>query len=422
MKTSILLDHEPVADGGYFVRALLRIEGDPPKAENRTPLNLSLVLDRSGSMQGEPLQAAIEAATMLVRRLRMEDIVSVVAYHNEVQVIARPATGEHQEELVRQIEGITVGGSTNLSGGWLRGHDLVAQNRREGGVNRVLLLTDGHANMGITDPEQLIGLTRAAAQVGISTTTIGFGQGYDEDLLRGMADGGRGATYYIERTDQALGVFEEELEGLLSLAAQNIRVSIRPGRDADFVRVVHQYPNHSEANVLTIDVGDLYAREPRRVLMEFLLRPESSEAEEAEVAEVTLAAHVLTRGGGVELHTITLPITLSPEKGGRVDATVRKEIMLLEVAQAREAALEAQQRGDFRAGSALLSQAIVHLETVASGDAALTEELQDLRAMESTFRTDEVNEGDVKYMKQRIYDSHRSRDSAKERIRRTVEE
>ena len=276
--------------------------------------------------------------------------------------------------------------------------------------------------MGITDPEQLIGLTRAAAQVGISTTTIGFGQGYDEDLLRGMADGGRGATYYIERTDQALGVFEEELEGLLSLAAQNIRVSIRPGRDADFVRVVHQYPNHSEADVLTIDVGDLYAREPRRVLMEFLLRPEASEAEEAEVAEVTLAAHVLTRGGGVELHTITLPITLSPEKGGRVDATVRKEIMLLEVAQAREAALEAQQRGDFRAGSALLSQAIVHLEAVAPGDAALTEELQDLRAMESTFRADEVSEGDVKYMKQRIYESHRSRDSAKERIRRTGEE
>lgn len=422
MKTSILIDHEPVADGGFFVRALLRIEGDPPKGEDRVPLNLSLVLDRSGSMEGEPLRAAISAAAMLVRRLHMDDVVSVVAYDDEVEVVAKPATGDEQEELAQQIEGITVGGMTNLSGGWLRGHDLVAENRREGGVNRILLLTDGHANRGITAPEQLVGLTRTAAEVGISTTTIGFGPGYDEDLLQAMADAGRGGTYYIEHADQASGVFEEELEGLLSLAAQNIRIGIRPGKDADFVRVVHQYPSHADGDELTIEVGDLYAREPRRVLMEFLLRPESSDAKEAAVAHITLTAHVLTEGGGVQLHTIDLPITLTPEEGGKADPTVRKEVLLLEAAEAREVALEAQRRGDYRGGSAKLREAIVHLEAGPSGDAELTEELEDLLALDTRFRQEQVAEGDIKYMKQRMYDTHRSRSSSKGRIGRTGRE
>ncbi len=422
MKTSILLDHEAVADGGFFDRALLRIDGDAPRAENRVPEKLCLVLDRSGSMSGEPLRAAIAAATMLVRRLHVDDDVSVVAFGSDVVVVAPPATGDQQEELVRQIEGITVEGMTNLSGGWLRGHDLIAENLSDGGVNRILLLTDGHANEGITAPEQLIGLTRSAAESGISTTTIGFGSGYDEDLLKAMADAGRGSTYYIEKTDQASGVFAEELEGLLSIAAQNIRVGVRPGKDADFVRVVHEYPSHSENDVLTVEVGDLYAREPRRLLMEFLLRPESPDAKEAEVAEITIAAHVLTEGGGVELHTIDMPITLTPEEGGRADPTVRREVLLLAAAQAREDAIEAQRRGDYSSGTASLRAAITRLREAAPGDAVLTEELNDMQAISERFAQEQVAESDIKYMKQRSYDTSRSRDSSKGRISRTGEE
>lgn len=426
MKTSVLLDHEPVADGGWFVRALLRIEGDAPLAEDRVPLNLSLVLDRSGSMQGEPLRAAIEAATTLVRRLHMDDIVSVVAYDDEVQVVAMPSTGETDDQLAAEIASIRVGGSTNLSGGWLRGRELVARNLREGGVNRVILLTDGQANRGITDPAQLTGLTRTAAGAGITTTTIGFGPHYDEDLLQAMADGGQGASYYIERTDQASGVFEEELEGLLSLAAQNIQVAVRPGRDAEYANVVHQYPSRSEGDVLTVDVGDLYAREPRRVLFEFLIGAGAeggAEGEtEAQVSELTVTAQVLTAGGGVEQHTIAMPITVSPETGGRVDPTVRKEVLLLEAAVAREQALEAERRGDYRGGSALLRASIVRLEGLAGDDPVLSEELDDLRVMEEVFQTGAVDAHDIKYMKQRMYESYRGRDAAKERIRRTGRE
>jgi Ca-activated chloride channel family protein len=96
MKTTVLLDHEPVADGGYYVRALLRIEGDPPEDEHRVPLNLSLVVDRSGSMADPPLAAAVDAARTLVRRLRVEDTVIAVASDGTVRVVAPPATGERR--------------------------------------------------------------------------------------------------------------------------------------------------------------------------------------------------------------------------------------------------------------------------------------------------------------------------------------
>jgi Ca-activated chloride channel family protein len=237
-----------------------------------------------------------------------------------------------------------------------------------------------------------------------------------------MSDAGQGGAYYIEKTDQASDIFEEELEGLLSLAAQNIRVTVTPGADAEFVRVLHNYPNHAEDDVLTVEVGDLYAREPRRVLMEFLVGPEATGADVAEVAELTVTAHVLTDEGGVELHTIALPITVSPEEGGKVDPVVRKEILLIEAAEAREKALEAQRRGDYRGGSAMLRESMRSLREMAEHDPQVAEELRDLASTAELYDSEQLSVSDIKYMKQRSYSTHRSRDSERERYRRTKEE
>jgi Ca-activated chloride channel homolog len=242
MKTSILLDHEPVA-GGRVVRALIRVEADEPPRRDRLPLNLSLVLDRSGSMHGGKLEAARSAAAQLVRRLAPEDMVSVVAYDDEVRTIAMPATGTAQVDLPRRIEDIETGGSTNLSGGWLRGHELVRENLLERGVNRVILLTDGQANAGLTDPQQLTGLAAQGRQTGVTTTTVGFGADYDEKLLRAMADAGGGNTYYIEERDQATAIFADELQGLLSLGAQNVAIRVEPAAAAQLAAVHHDYPS-----------------------------------------------------------------------------------------------------------------------------------------------------------------------------------
>lgn len=424
MKTSVLLDHEPVADGGWMVHALLRLEGEAPENRDRVPLNLSLVLDRSGSMGGEKLEAARRAAAMLARRLSPQDTISVVAFDDAVNVVADPATGAAQEQLPGLIESIECGGMTNLSGGWLRGRDLVADNLRDGGVNRVILLTDGQANQGITDPKKLTGLCRQGVKKGVSTTTIGFGEDYSEDLLKAMADAGGGGTYYIEKVDQASGVFEEELEGLLSIAAQNVRVTVRPGAHADAVNVLHQYPSNAQGDVLTLEVGDLYAREPRRILIAILLPPGSATpGTVADVARLTVTAHVITAEGGVELQEITIPVTLSPEEGGKAEPEIRKEILLVEAARRRQEALEARDRGDYAAGGRSLREmhATLAASPLADYDPAVREELEDLQAMAMSFDEQQLSAADIKYMKQRAYSAHRSRREQIERYRRGKE-
>src|SRR5690349_20098470 len=128
MQHTVLVDYElAVAQQGFIVRALLKLAGTAPTPNNRIPLNLSIVLDRSGSMAGDKLAAARDAAAMLVQRLHPDDTVSIVAYDDDVTTVAEPATGATQASLSQQIRSIEPGGSTNLSGGWLRGRELVAR-------------------------------------------------------------------------------------------------------------------------------------------------------------------------------------------------------------------------------------------------------------------------------------------------------
>jgi Ca-activated chloride channel family protein len=251
MDATLLVDAVPQpALGGWVVRALLTLTGEAPPAlpgaRPAVPLNVALVLDRSGSMAGEPLEAARGAAAGLVRRLRPTDVVSVVAYDHEVQTLAEPATGAAQATLARAIEAIEARGSTNLSGGWLRGRDLVDAARgtldaaraphpgvdgatgpagltdhdgaSSAGSHRIVLLTDGLANAGITDPATLLRLCALARAAGV-TTTRRFGPDYDEHLLRGMADAGGGNSYYVERSTRRRRL-RRGGRGLLSLAGR----------------------------------------------------------------------------------------------------------------------------------------------------------------------------------------------------------
>jgi Ca-activated chloride channel family protein len=417
-----LLDYElSLAQAGYVVRALLTLEGKAPSAaRGRIPINVSIVLDRSGSMEGEKLAAARAAAAMLVRRLHPEDMVSVVTYDDEVQTIAEPANGTSQRGLARAIERVQSGGATNLSGGWLQGQQLVARHRSLESSNRVVLMTDGLANRGITDANTLVSMCQSARAGGVTTTTIGFGADYDEKLLRAMADAGGGNMYYVERPDQALGVFEEELTGLLTLSAQNVVLEIRPGSEVQLVAVHHRYPKRDSVHPgITLEVGDLYAREPKSILVEFFV-PGLDRLGDVSIAQIAVSAHVLTDAGGIERQELTFPVVSPLSTSGHHEPEIRREMLLIESARAREEALHQRERGDITAAGRALRQAAgaIAAAPLTHVNSALHEIRTDMASLADRLEDETFDEADAKYLAQRAYNADRGRRSYEERLRR----
>ena len=441
MKTTLLTETHPTPSG-TLVRALLRIEGEPPVDERRVPLNLALVLDRSGSMGYGKLQAVKEAARGLIRRLHPDDVVSLVAFDDEVVTVAHPGTARDQTALVRALMGIQTGGSTNLSGGWLQGRALLQEHLDPEGVNRVILLTDGLANQGITDGATLTRLTAQARSEGVGTTTVGVGDGFNEDLLMAMADAGGGSSYYIERLDQAGGIFEEEVAGLLSIAAQNLTVTVRPREAASVSAVYNQYPSHETPDhALVLSVGDLYAREPREVLADFLVEGVTvssassgdgaggaasvdegseeaggdgmAESAGAPVADLVLEADTWTDAGSMERQRITLPITFDPRAGAVSHAEVERVFVLLKAARARREAVERGDRGDVAGAARSLRDAADLLMATAPDDLIVREEIQDLSLSADELEKQEImDSADRKYLSSKASHYSRSRRSA----------
>jgi Ca-activated chloride channel family protein len=239
-----------------------------------------------------------------------------------------------------------------------------------------------------------------------------------------MAGAGGGATYYIEEIDQAHGVFEEELEGLLSVCAQNLEVALVPTGGNEFVQVWHDYPSKADGDRLSLSIGDLYAREPRRVLAEFLLKPaeEGREAEEIEVATFTITADVFTPGGNLEKQTVTLPVMLSPIEGGYANPEVRRELLHQEAARTRRAAREDWERGDFGAADMKLRAMSASILSTPYADDELREVSRDLEIVAEQAERLGVSAREHKYMRQREYDAMHSKRAASQRMSRARRE
>ncbi len=426
MDAVLLVDHQPIAPpagpAGVVVRALLTIAGQVPAHRQRTPLAISLVLDRSASMGGDRLEAAKAASISAVERLHPDDVVSVIAFDDQVEVVAPPAARARQFQLVQQVSDIYTGGSTNLSGGWLRGRQHMEQalgmlGSLEGSSRRIVLLTDGHANAGIIEPATLVELARTARAMGITTTTIGVGEGYDDDLLRAMADAGGGNSWYVERPDQAQDVLAEEMGNLLSVSAQGLSVTLTLEDSVAMFATHSSWPATSVANTFTFDLGDLYASEPKPVLVELFVpadRLEALASSGAAIATLVVAADVLLDGGGVEHRSMTLGVAASLETQSTMVPAVEHAVLLARAAKAREDAASRQREGDAEGAREFMLRASLDLSSSAlMEDPDMAAELQlqvrDLNALAERYEQREFSEIEAKYQMQRSYNARRGK-------------
>lgn len=314
----------------------------------RKPLNLCLVIDRSGSMAGEKLRQTIASAKFVVERLAPTDWLSVVQFDERVNVVIPPQPVRHRAHLCRRLEAIRDGGSTNLSGGWLRGAACVREHAGPDRINRVLLLTDGQANHGITDPAILITHAAELTEEGIATTTLGYGADFNEDLLTALADAGRGTAYHVETADEAPAVFARELEGLLTIAAQNVRLTIRPGRAGCVAHLLTEQEHQRNPEGLIVALGDLVSAEERRLLLSARVPALGSEGL-AFLAAVTLTYDSV--GGDIrprEVRQELLVPVVSPEQAIAVpaDPAVTRELLVLRAARILRQAMAEADAGD----------------------------------------------------------------------------
>jgi len=197
----------------------------PPR---RLPLNLALVIDRSGSMAGRPLEEAKRCGSMVLDALDEADRLAIVAYDQRAEVCFPSVLVTDKAAIRASIDSIRSGGSTDLHGGWVAGAGEVVQFAVDSGVSRVLLLSDGCANVGVTAPSVITRHCGEMAAQKITTSTYGLGAGFNEDLMTEMARAGQGQAHYGRTADDLSDPFLQELDMLRALVARDLRLHLTP--------------------------------------------------------------------------------------------------------------------------------------------------------------------------------------------------
>ena len=291
------------ADRDQTVDVLIRIT--PPaldsEASMRPPLNLSIVLDRSGSMSGLKMQHAREAATFCVDQMLTTDRLSVVTFDEHIDLLfpSEPVTNkESMKDLISRVE---ARGSTALHEAWVRGGLTISEQLIENGINRVLLITDGQANVGLTNTDEIVSQAMGLFQRGVSTSTIGIGADFNENLLLPMAQSAGGNAWHVAEPEDMQRIFQTELAGLISQFAHTVSLGLIP---ADGVAVADVLNDFDLTETGRYQLPNLQAGTPFELVVQLKASPQKPGTEirlldlrlgftrqDARAAEVLKQAH-----------------------------------------------------------------------------------------------------------------------------------
>ncbi|MCF4967032.1 vWA domain-containing protein [Nostoc sp. CMAA1605] len=363
IKTSYAFDPAILTVGSALkTNALLRFRADIPESPRRD-LNLSLVIDRSGSMAGAPLFHALRAAESVVDQLEANDILSVVVYDDAVDTVVPPQPVTNKSALKNALRRVHAGGITNLSGGWLKGCEYVKQKLDPQKINRVLLLTDGHANMGIQDPKILTATAGQKAEEGVITTTLGFAQGFNEDLLIGMARAASGNFYFIQSVDEASEVFSIELDSLRAVVGQNLKVTLELANGVklvDILSLAKVSQNQKGQSVITL--GELYEGEDK--LLGLSLEVSAAQIGELPLMKLHYSADVVQNNviqSASGITDVIAKVGTVEESAFAASSDILLDLSRLTIAKAKETALDLAEHGKHQEAEKILRSLIEEL-------------------------------------------------------------
>lgn len=368
MTVSIRTDRQFIRAGARSNRYVLVSFTAPraPRREDRRPINVAFVLDRSGSMAGEnKFPLARQAVEQSLAMLRPGDRFSLVVYDDRVDVLASSAnaTPGSIAGAMHLLSAIDPRGSTDLCSGWLRGCEQVAQFVDQERVSRVLLLTDGLANHGTTEPGTLLRHASELRQRGVSTSTFGVGVDFDERLLRDMAHEGGGNFYFLEDSRQIPDLITSELGEALEIVMPKaaIEIEIPQGAGAE---VLNRFRSSQDAGCLRIELGDVVsAQEVEAVVrMNFPVGQPGGRV----TTTARLVGAVPTENG-----VAAIGWTYAGHEENDIqprDLEVDRRVAAIYAARARADATEANRQGDFAAARSVIERTAARIRQYAGAD------------------------------------------------------
>ncbi|TFG49163.1 MAG: VWA domain-containing protein [Candidatus Brocadiia bacterium] len=317
-----------------------------PSEKDRAPVNISIVIDKSGSMSGEKIEKAKEAAIMVIRYLNPRDIISVTAYDSTVKVILPATEVSDIGGIIRKIRHIEAGGSTALYEGVRQGAEEVKKYLSENRVNRIVLLSDGLANVGPDSPDDLGALGRKLIKKGISVTTIGLGENFNEDLMTKLAFNSDGNHYFAENPRDLEKIFDKEFRRALSVVAQEIQIEIRCRDGIRPVRLLGREGTIKDRNV-SVFINQLYSKAEKFVILEVEIPPKpagtTQKVAEIEVSYSNLKTHTTDR------FKSEIEVNFSDSKAlveERANNQVMADVIELLAVERNEIAIQFRDKGD----------------------------------------------------------------------------
>lgn len=341
------------SDRECTVDVLIRIQAErPPLLERRPDINLCLVIDRSGSMGGEKINLTRQAAKLVIRSLAATDFLSIVLFGDFADVLLPSSRMFNKEAALALVDKILVGGSTALHQGWKAGAAQACLNLDQPRLHRVVLLTDGQANVGETNPDRICDEVHKICQQGIQTTTMGFGKDYNENLLRSVAISGDGNHFFVETPDQLSKFFELELDGLAATLGSRVRLRLK-GAEGVTIEPLGEVQATADGSY---QLADISAEYPVEQLFRMTIPAGSGDAPVQ--AELTWNS---PKTGALEslISPFSLPrVTMEERLHLPFNPEVEKQLAIAMAAKARREALAAMNRGDQGSATQILKDAL----------------------------------------------------------------